>query len=64
MPVGGSAVVSVTIPAAGTILGAHTVFAVGSLGSTASAAINVVDTTMPTVTATCSANSRPARRDS
>ena len=39
VPVGGSATVSVTIPA-GTSLGAHTVFAVGSLGSTASAAIN------------------------
>ena len=38
VPVGGSATVSVTIPA-GTSLGAHTVFAVGSLGSTASAAI-------------------------
>ena len=42
--------VSVTIPA-GTLLGAHTVFAVGSLGSTASAAITVVDTTPPVVSA-------------
>ena len=50
VPVGGSATVSVTIPA-GTSLGAHTVFAVGSLGSTASAAITVVDTTLPVVTA-------------
>ena len=50
VPVGGSATVSVTIPA-GTSLGAHTVFAVGSLGSTASAAITVVDTTPPVVSA-------------
>ena len=50
VPVGGSAAVSVTIPI-GTTLGAHTVFAVGSLGSTASAAITVVDTTPPVVSA-------------
>jgi hypothetical protein len=50
VPIGGSATVSVTVPA-GTSLGAHTVFAVGSLGSTASAAITVVDTTPPTVSA-------------
>jgi hypothetical protein len=50
-PVGGSAVVSVTVPP-GTSLGAHSVFAVGSLGSTASAAFTVVDSTVPTVTAT------------
>ncbi|MGZ6545010.1 MAG: hypothetical protein ACXVEI_06830, partial [Actinomycetota bacterium] len=50
VPVGGSATVSVTVPA-GTALGAHTVFAVGSLGSTASAAITVVDSTPPTVSA-------------
>ncbi|MGZ5343633.1 MAG: hypothetical protein ACXWF5_02970 [Actinomycetota bacterium] len=50
VPVGGTAVVSVTIPPA-TALGAHTVFAVGSLGSTASAAITVVDTTAPVVSA-------------
>ncbi len=52
VPVGGSAVVSVTIPAAGTTLGAHTVYAVGSLGSTAFAAFTVIDNTPPTVTAT------------
>ena len=50
VPTGGSATVSVTIPL-GTSRGAHTVFAVGSLGSTASAAITVVDTTPPTVSA-------------
>ncbi|MGH2594788.1 MAG: hypothetical protein ACRDH7_02355 [Actinomycetota bacterium] len=50
VPTGGSATVSVTVPA-GTSLGAHTVFAVGSLGSTASAAITVVDTTQPVVSA-------------
>jgi hypothetical protein len=50
VPVGGSAAVSVTVPL-GTTLGAHTVFAVGSLGSTASAAITVVDTTPPVVSA-------------
>jgi hypothetical protein len=50
LPIGGSATVSVTIPA-GTSLGAHTVYAVGSLGSTASAGITVVDTTPPTVSA-------------
>lgn len=49
-PVGGSAVVSVTIPA-GTTLGAHSVFAVGSLGSSASAAFTVIDNTPPVVTA-------------
>ncbi len=49
-PVGGSATVNVTIPA-GTLLGAHTVFAVGSAGSIASAAITVVDTTAPVVSA-------------
>jgi hypothetical protein len=48
VPVGGSAAVSVTIPL-GTTLGAHSVFAVGSLGSTASAGITVVDTTLPVV---------------
>ncbi len=48
VPVGGSATVSVTLPA-GTLLGAHSVFAVGSLGSTASAAVTVVDTTPPVV---------------
>jgi hypothetical protein len=48
VPVGGSATVSVTVPA-GTTLGAHTVFAVGSVGSTASAGITVVDTTPPVV---------------
>jgi hypothetical protein len=48
VPVGGSAAVSVTV-AAGTTLGAHAVFAVGSLGSTASAAFTVVDTTPPVV---------------
>jgi hypothetical protein len=50
VPTGGSATVSVTIPA-GTTLGAHTVFAVGALGSTASAAITVVDMTPPVVSA-------------
>jgi hypothetical protein len=50
VPVGGSATVSVTIPL-GIPLGAHTVFAVGSLGSTASRAITVVDTTAPVVSA-------------
>ena len=50
VPIGGTAAVSVTIPLA-TPLGAHTVFAVGSLGSTASAAITVVDTTAPVVSA-------------
>jgi hypothetical protein len=50
VPTGGSATASVTIPG-GTSLGAHTVYAVGSLGSTASAAITVVDTTPPTVSA-------------
>ncbi len=50
VPVGGSALVNVTVPA-GTTLGAHTVYAVGSLGSTASAAITVVDTTPPVVSA-------------
>jgi endonuclease YncB( thermonuclease family) len=50
VPTGGSATVSVTIPL-GTVLGSHTVYAVGSGGSTASAAINVVDTTSPTVSA-------------
>lgn len=50
VPTGGSATVSVTIPL-GTTLGSHTVFAVGSGGSTASAAISVVDTTPPTVSA-------------
>jgi hypothetical protein len=50
VPTGGSATVSVTIPA-GTSRGAHTVFAVGSLGSTASAGITIVDTTPPTVSA-------------
>jgi hypothetical protein len=50
VPVGGSATVSVTVPV-GTLLGAHTVFAVGSLGSTASAGITVVDTTPPVVSA-------------
>ena len=50
VPVGGSALVNVTV-SAGTTLGAHTVFAVGSLGSTASAAITVVDTTPPVVSA-------------
>jgi hypothetical protein len=50
VPVGGTGVVSVTIPV-GTTLGAHTVFAVGSLGSTASAGITIVDTTLPVVTA-------------
>jgi hypothetical protein len=50
VPVGGSATVSVTIPA-GTLLGAHSVFAVGSLGSTASAAFTVIDNTPPVVSA-------------
>jgi hypothetical protein len=50
VPVGGSATVSVTIPA-GTLLGAHSVFAVGSLGSTASAAFTVIDNTAPVVSA-------------
>ncbi len=51
VPVGGSATVSVTVPA-GTSRGAHMVFAVGSLGSNASAAITVVDSTPPVVGAT------------
>lgn len=46
----GTATVSVTIPAAVSI-GSHTVFAVGSQGSTASASISVGDTTAPSVTA-------------
>ncbi len=50
VPVGGSATVNVTIPA-GTLLGAHSVFAVGSLGSTASAAFTVIDNTAPVVSA-------------
>ena len=50
VPTGGSATVSVTVPS-GTSLGAHTVFAVGSLGSTTSAGITVVDTTPPVVSA-------------
>jgi hypothetical protein len=50
VPVGGSATVNVTIPS-GTLLGAHSVFAVGSLGSTASAAFTVIDNTAPVVSA-------------
>jgi hypothetical protein len=50
VPIGGSATVSVTVPA-GTVLGAHSVFAVGSLGSTASAAFTVVDNAPPVVSA-------------
>ncbi len=50
VPVGGSATVSVTMPL-GTALGAHTVYADGSLGSTANRAITVVDTTPPVVSA-------------
>ena len=51
-PIGGegTAGVSVTIPA-GTSLGSHTVFAVGSLGTVAGAPVDVADVTPPTVTA-------------
>jgi hypothetical protein len=49
IPGSGSAGISVTIPA-GTSNGSHTVFAIGSGGSTASAAV-LVDTQAPTVTA-------------
>ena len=46
----GAASVSVTIPG-GTATGAHTVYAIGSLGSLAGAAITVLDVTAPTVSA-------------
>jgi hypothetical protein len=46
----GTATFSVTIPA-GTSFGAHTVYGVGSLGTQASAGINVADNVAPTVTA-------------
>jgi hypothetical protein len=50
IPGDGTASVSVTIPG-GTSLGSHTVFAVGSLGTVAAAAVDVVDATVPTITA-------------
>lgn len=50
IPTDGQAAVAVTIPA-GTSDGAHTVYAVGSSGTTAGASI-VVDTTAPVVTST------------
>jgi hypothetical protein len=46
----GTATFSVTIPA-GTSFGAHTVYGVGSLGTQASAGINVADNVAPTVSA-------------
>jgi hypothetical protein len=46
----GTATFSVTIPA-GTSLGAHTVYGVGSLGTQASAGITVADNVAPTVSA-------------
>jgi hypothetical protein len=46
----GTATFSVTIPA-GTSFGAHTVYGVGSLGTQASAGINVADNFAPTVSA-------------
>jgi hypothetical protein len=50
VPGDGAATVTVTIPA-GTGLGAHTVYAIGSVGSTAGAGITVVDTVPPLIEA-------------
>jgi hypothetical protein len=50
IPGDGTASVSVTIPG-GTARGSHVVYAVGSLGSVAGAAIDVVDVTPPTISA-------------
>ena len=50
VPADGATDVSVTIPA-GTTIGPHTVYAVGSLGSVASATITVADETAPNVSA-------------
>jgi hypothetical protein len=50
VPDGGAASVSVTLPG-GTSIGSHTVYAVGSLGTVAAAAVSVSDGTAPTVSA-------------
>jgi hypothetical protein len=61
IPTNGSASISVTIPT-GVSNGSHTVYAVGSQGSTASAAITVtVDTVAPTVGATVIAKTQGGR---
>jgi hypothetical protein len=50
IPAAGTAIASVTIPN-GTTLGAHSIFAIGSGGTTASANVVVNDTTAPSVSA-------------
>jgi hypothetical protein len=50
MPTSGAGTYSVTIPA-GTTVGSHTVYSVGSLGNQASASFTVVDNVAPTVSA-------------